>query len=352
MLKYAVILCLLVLATPSSALARDKTDVVTMKNGDRFTCEIKGVRSGTLYLSFDYVIETISVDWSKVVDIESGRTFLLKTEDGSVYRGSLHIRSSVAAGPITIEVMDDHDHTTTLERSRVIRIDPIDEQFWQRFNGAISSDLNYSKGNQATQYNFISQTEYLRERWSAQIDFNSNLATSSGDTVSTRHQLTLYGRHLLPQPQYFWGGVLSSLHSSEQGIHLQTSLGGGIGRYFTNTNSASVSVIGGLALQRTSYDQTVFPLPQQQVSTALIRIDARLFRFNRMNVSLTANVFPAISDPGRVYALMNAYYFIKLFRKISWNVSAYATVDTQPPIHFSGSDYGTSSGLSFTFGNR
>src|SRR4029450_2567886 len=119
-------------------------------------------------------------------------------------------------------------------QSHVIRMDPTSEEFWLRFNGTISSGLTYSKGNQATQYNFSSETEYLRERWSAQVDYNSNLASSSGDTVSTRNQLRLYSRHLLPRPHYFYGGVLSFLQSSEQGIRVQTSLGGGIGRFFKN----------------------------------------------------------------------------------------------------------------------
>ena len=32
-------------------LAREKTDVLVMTNGDRFTCEIKGLDAGTLYVS-------------------------------------------------------------------------------------------------------------------------------------------------------------------------------------------------------------------------------------------------------------------------------------------------------------
>lgn len=52
-------------------LARDKTDVLVMKNGDRMTCEIKGLETGVLYVSFDYIDGTASVDWSKVARLES-----------------------------------------------------------------------------------------------------------------------------------------------------------------------------------------------------------------------------------------------------------------------------------------
>jgi hypothetical protein len=43
---------------------------------------------------------------------------------------------------------------------------------------------------------------------------------------------------------------------------------------------------------------------------------------------------------------------VKLFSNLKWNVSFYGNWDNQPPANFSGSDYGSSSGLSWTFGNR
>lgn len=334
------------------ALAGSKTDVVVMKNGDRLTCDIKSLNSGVLYVSLDYAIGKISVEWSQVVRLESTQTFILTTENGSVYRGTLKTGNPAPQGPMTVTVLDGANQTVVLEQSDVISIDPIAEDFWRRFNGAISGGLLYSKGNQAAQYDFSSETEYLRERWSAELDFNSNLASSSGDTVSTRNQLRLSGRHLLPRPHYFYGGALSFLQSSEQGIRVQTSGGGGIGRFLTNTNTASISVLAGLGLQRTNYNQSVFSLPPQTVASALIGVELKLFRFDKTKLNIFTDIFPAISDPGRVFVATNASYFVKLFGKLSWNVSVYANVDTRPPVHFSGSDYGTSSGLSLTFGNR
>ena len=44
-----------------------------MKNGDRFTCEIKGLSAGVLSASLDYVYGTIAVQWSQVARLESDR---------------------------------------------------------------------------------------------------------------------------------------------------------------------------------------------------------------------------------------------------------------------------------------
>ncbi len=55
-----------------------------MKNGDRMTCEIKGLERGVLYVDFDYIHGTAAVNWSNVARLESKHLFLVKTQDGSV----------------------------------------------------------------------------------------------------------------------------------------------------------------------------------------------------------------------------------------------------------------------------
>jgi hypothetical protein len=42
--------------------ARVKTDVMVMTNGDRLTCEVKGLDAGVLYVSFDYIDGTALVE--------------------------------------------------------------------------------------------------------------------------------------------------------------------------------------------------------------------------------------------------------------------------------------------------
>jgi hypothetical protein len=117
------------------------------------------------------------------------------------------------------------------------------ERFWQRFSGEVSWGIIYSKGNQSTQYNLGSQAEYLRERWSAEANLSSNLSASTGANTSTRNNLQLSASRLLRWNNYFYSAIGNFLQSSEQGIRLQTTLGGGIGRYFKNTNNATISVL-------------------------------------------------------------------------------------------------------------
>lgn len=86
--------------------AREKTDVLVMKNGDRMTCQIKGLDSGVLYVSFDYIDGTTSVEWSKVARLESNQLFIVKTEDGSVYTGKLSTAETPVGRPVKIQIAE------------------------------------------------------------------------------------------------------------------------------------------------------------------------------------------------------------------------------------------------------
>src|SRR5262245_56082662 len=85
-----VLLWSLTAMAPFTLNARDKTDKIYLANGDQWTCEIKKLERGYLYVGLDYVDGTVSVDWSKVAKIESSQLFLISTEQGTPFIGTLH----------------------------------------------------------------------------------------------------------------------------------------------------------------------------------------------------------------------------------------------------------------------
>ena len=336
------------LTTP--VLAREKTDVLVMRNGDRMTCEVKELSAGVLYVSLDYVDGTTSVDWSKVARVESTQLFVVKTANGAVYMGTLETTDTAAGRPVRIRVMETTEKEAIIDRAQIVKMVGTSDKFWERFNGAISLGVIYSKGNQSTQYTLGSEAAYIRERWGAQSSYDSNLSSSAGVSASTRNSLRLDAFRLLRSKNWFYSGLSDFLQSSEQGISLQSTLGGGVGRYFRNTNRMSISIVGGAAWQSTSYQRSILPLSQQNLATALITGEANFFRFSKTNFRGTVALLPAISDPGRVRANTNASFYVKLLSDLKWNISWYGNWDNRPPTGLSGSDYGTSSGLTWTFG--
>jgi len=347
-LAVIVFVCLL---SPLPLLARENTDVIIMKNGDHLTGQIKGLGSGVLYFGLPYVIQTLSVDWSEVAQLKSKQLFLVKTQDGSVYRGVLNSTETPAGRPLEIQVAETPENKVALDSSHIVEVAVTSEKFFQRFTGGLNFGTIYSKGNQSVQYNISGLAAYPRERWAAQAGVSSNLSTASGTSTSTHNQLTLGGMHLLPWNNYFYAGFDGFLQSSEQGIAHQNYVGAGIGRYLKNTNRATITLLGGFAWQNTVYNPIVVPIPTQNTATAVIITNVKLFKFNKTNLDLNAVLLPNLSQAGRLYFSTNASYYIKITGNLSWNVAFYGNWDTRPPGGLPGSDYGTTSGLSWTFGS-
>jgi Protein of unknown function, DUF481 len=347
-----IVLSCVVLFSPY-LFAREKTDEVVMKNGDRLTCEIKGLSAGVLSVKLSYAQGTTGIEWAQVARLESNQLFLVQTEDGTVYTGKLSAVATSGDRPMSIHVASAPEKEVELSQAQVIKLDQTAETLWHRFNGNISTGIQYSKGNQTTQYNVASMVEYPRERWSGQASVNSSFASSSGATsIATRNQGDLSAMRLLRWNQWFYSGTGDFLQSSVQGINLQTTLGAGIGRYLLNSNQASLYVLGGFAWQNASYDTATAGEGAQNAAAALLSTQLKMFKFKKRDLDVSVSLLPGISEPGRLRTSVNASYYIKFLGDLSWNLSFYGNWDNQPPPTLSGSDYGTSSGLSWTFGNR
>jgi hypothetical protein len=346
----AIVFCALLVTPP--LYARDKTDVLVMNNGDRVTCEIKGLDASVLYVSIDYIDGTASVDWSKVRHVESKQLFIVKTTDGSVYTGTLSTADTGGARPVRIEVVEKPETKVVVEEQKIVNMNQTSDRFWQRFNGGFNSGLIYSKGNESTQYTLGANVQYPRARWGAGASFDSTLSGNTGAATSTRNNGSLYARHLLQWNNWFYTGVGAFLQSSEQNINLQSNLAGGIGRYLKNTNHATIAVAGGMAWQNTNYSQSADLHGSQKVAAAMVAANVELFKFDKTNLTIQGSVFPALSEPGRVYNNVNLTYYVKFFGNFTWNFSFYGNWDNQPPPNSAGSNYGASSGLGWTFGNK
>jgi hypothetical protein len=347
----AIVLCCVFLFS-ARLYAQKNTDVIVMKNGDRFTCEIKGLSAGVLSIKLNYVDGTIGVQWSQVAHLESNQLFLVHTEGGDVYTGKISATGLSSDPPIKIEIAEAPEKEVEVARRNVIQLNQTSAGFWRRFDGAVNTGLLYSKGNESVQYNIGSQVAYNRERWSSQLNINSSFASNSNSSLTTRNQIDLSTLRLLRWNNWFYAGTGSFLQSSVQDINLQTTLGGGVGRYLKNTNRTSIYVLGGFGWQSAGYGHKEGDLGTQNTAVGFVGSEIKAFRFKKTNLDVSTSLLPSISDAGRVHYNLNAVYYVKIFQDLSWNFSFYGSWDSRPPVTLPKSDYGTSSGLSWTFGNR
>jgi len=102
-----------------------------------------------------------------VARLESKQLFLVKTEDGSVYAGTLNTAETPAGRPMDIQVAETQGKKVVLDSSRIVNVAETSEKFLNRFTGGVNGGMTYSKGNQSTQYNLSVLVSYPRERWAA-----------------------------------------------------------------------------------------------------------------------------------------------------------------------------------------
>src|SRR5207245_10302724 len=86
-LRYSLLTALLFLS-PCPLFAKSKDDVVVMKNGDKFTGEIKNLQYGELVFKSSYMKDSVHLDWKEVESLQSKDTFIVSLRDGQRVTGS------------------------------------------------------------------------------------------------------------------------------------------------------------------------------------------------------------------------------------------------------------------------
>jgi hypothetical protein len=335
------------------ALARDKTDVVILKNGDRITGEVKRLQNAVLVIDVPYIDGSIQINWLDVARLESKELFLVHLQDGSIFTATVVNADSPEGQPVMIEVRPENQPSLVVEKTQVVGMNQASDSIWQRFAGSLTLGATYSKGNNATQYNVGSELDYQETRWGSRATYSSSLSSSRGANTATHNQFDLIVYRSFPWKNWFYAGIASVLQSSVQGIELQNNVGFGAGRYLKNTNRLRLTVLIGSGWQKANYA----PLPEtpesQNTSVTLLASNLEAFSFKKSRLDLDASVASSVrAQPGRSFSRVNLSYYLKLFGKIDWNLSFYGNWDTRPPTNLPASDYGSSTGVSWTFGYK
>ena len=119
--------------------ARDKTDIVMLRNGDRLSGDILSVEFGILSLSTDNM-STLSIEWPAVRSITSKFDFAIERQDGTRYHGV--IATSADGADLMIESAEGAVRFPMQEVERISRYSP---EFWDRINGALAVGFSYTK---------------------------------------------------------------------------------------------------------------------------------------------------------------------------------------------------------------
>ncbi|MDH4126841.1 MAG: hypothetical protein OEV69_14540, partial [Gammaproteobacteria bacterium] len=155
----------------TSVLARDKTDVIYMANGDRLTGEIKQLERGMLVVSTDSMGE-VRIEWKDISRIQSSYEFQFERSDGT--RVTSTIQDTPDVGEISLV---DNEVIVAFRRENIVRISQIEDSFWDRLKGSLSFGYSFTKASDIAQLNLGFRATHRTEIRSLTLD-GSTITTS------------------------------------------------------------------------------------------------------------------------------------------------------------------------------
>jgi hypothetical protein len=337
--RAALLAAAFVALLPVAAWAQ-KTDSITLVNGDRITCEIKLLEKGRLQVSTDD-LGTVYIEWDKIASLTAPGTFRLETSGGLRLIGVLATNK-----PGYLDVVE-QTGTVSVDLTEVVYIYPIGRSFWSKLDGALDLGLSYTQSSGIAQLSFVASAIYRRPTLQLTASASSYLTLDSNGDDTQRQSVDLasvryFGRQSLWLLQ---GGVMSN---QELGYDLRGTVSGGIGRFLARSNRGYVAVAGGLS---TSSEVPVDGDPTQELE-AFFALRQSFFTYDRpkTDVGLSIDFYPSLSAWGRVRSELDAHAKREIAKDFTIGFSIYDSYDSEPPTEGARkNDVGLSLTIGWTF---
>lgn len=340
----ALIVILLLLASP--AFGKRKDDVVVMKNGDRFTGEIKSLKQGELIFKSDYMADSVRLDWNRVERLDSKDIYIVTLSSGTRVTGSIgRVATASKSGEFQIVAASS---TIQIKPTEVIAIEQHEVSFLEQLTGSVNYGLSFSSGNSATNSSLGASVAYTGQKNSVQLSTTSQFNYQSGGENTNRFTFDSRYIHMLTE-KWLAAGLFSLLKSNQQDLDLRSTYGGGFGRSLILTNTASLLAVAGIDYSHERYSVQAEPVTVRSNAESLFGFAFNTFRFKTLNVNSQFLVYPNLSDFGRVRLSSQSNLQIELMRNFFWNLQFYENHDSRPPTNAPKNDLGVTTSVGWKF---
>jgi Protein of unknown function, DUF481 len=328
------------LVVAANAFAASKTDVVMLKNGDRFTCEVKELSRGQLKLSTDDV-GTIYVEWDKVASVQTAGHYQVTTTSGALFVGTL---APASIGMLTVAGTEG---TIDLGLLNIVSFSRINAGFWGRIDGALDVGGSYTQSSGVGQVSAAIDMTYRRPRYEVFTSFDGNITTQQEADRTTRVNWRA-GYTQFRGNQWTLNPFVYVERNPDLGLTVRSTGALALGRFLYRSTRASLQLFGGASA---GIEQ---PIEGDAVSNvdALLGITTSYYRYDapRRNIDFTMLLFPSLNDFGRVRANAQVKLRQEVFRDFIAAISAYNSYDSRPAVENANlNDFGVTFSIGWTF---
>ena len=323
MLARTFIALLVVAAAATPVWAQDKTDIVTLANGDRMTGDIKSLSRGRLELETNDA-GTISIEWDKVARLTSKWQFEVEVSAGDRVIGSLGGQTERILTVITTQ------GSVPLPMQDVTRITELGTNFWARLDGSISAGFSYSQSSGIAQTTLSSENVFRRPASQFRLGGSATITQQSDTEDEDDDRATLglsFVRYL--SKKWFYSVAAGLEHNSSLGLELRSQAGGTIGQRLLNTNFSSFEVGAGAVVNNEKGVDT----ESTQTVELVLGASYSFYKYDRPKTNIDASIkyFPSLSQWGRQRVQVDAYLKREFYKDLHFSLSVYYTFDSDPP---------------------
>ena len=376
-LSCALILC------ASQSWGHAKTDLITVVNGDQITGAVNAMSAGKLSVSTSYA-GTVNIKWREIKQIESRYLYEIRLDDGERIYG--RFTTNTTENQLTLRVSGQYRQ---VDIDDIVEVRSIEEKLADKLDLQLSSTITADPDNK-TLVLYAAGTYDVRggrTNFTARVDDTRN--TQDDKTTSSNASSLQISRE-------FWRErgtaqsyrVLNARYDTNDELNIdhRGSLGFGFGRYLINDLGHELAVsagVQGTQEWRGRCDDQVKPPRIDQTNAIAITqsdddedgedevnprkslercADAELFlnfkwhlySFQKrdMDIYVTGNTYPSLSDWGRVRGDLNLIVNWELFNNFYWTVNLRTEVDNagdREDDSYGNSDYTLSTGVSWKY---
>jgi hypothetical protein len=310
---------------PGSRLAHAaKTDVVTLKNGDRITGEVKGLARGKLDYSTDDA-GRLSIEWEKVARVSSVHPFQLEQQSGIKHFGT--IGAPDRDGFVVVR----NQRNDTLAIASVIEISPINASFPQRVTSYLDVGFTLAKAHRATTFSLSGAADYRGPSFGSQLKFDSYAQGQETVPTTTRNSGSQTFSWYLP---HRWSavGVVQVEQNEELDLDHRFVGGGGIERFLGRSNRMELSAAGGAVVTQERFSVEAGATEETSLE-GLLAVGWSAFRFDspKLDFSTTFALYPSFTQAGRVRGQGDLRLKYELFKDFNAGILFTDTFDSDPP---------------------
>ena len=323
-----LIVIIAVLAPPAHA---QKTDVVTLENGNAITGEIKGLGRGKLEFSTDDM-GTLEIEWSQIERLTSIWFFEVELNSGLRYFGTF--LDGADSGTLIVALPPDRD---TLSLASIVRVQPIQVSFWQQLDGYVDVGFNYAKANRNTQLKAGARATFRGRRWGGTVQGESYFQTQAEVDGTSRNSADFSVERFFEQS--LWSAALSTSveQNTELSLALRTTLGGGVLRIMQQSNSSTLRMSGGVNLSAERFTSDTAAAGSESTNAlsleGVFTFEWTVFRFDapELDVLTQVKAYPSITDLGRVRSDIDVRVKYELVKDFFLSLTSKLRLDSRPP---------------------